>query len=122
MKDIDEQQAEQTGADAITAPEVLDWEKALAAVVARAWCDRAVPTRATGRELVARLMEAATWINRARRHRQLGPISVADMIAAFACPVPDWLPGVGSFSLIDTGRGLRPGPQGNRTLLIPAST
>lgn len=89
--------------DPISAPEALDREKALvlAAVAARAWCLRTSDDAAPGRQLVASLMEAAAWASRARRHRGLAPMTVADLIEALALPASEWLPGAGDFVLVE---------------------
>src|SRR5690606_7612003 len=57
-----------------------------------------------GRELVAQLMQAAAWTSRARRHRGLAPMTVADLVRAFSAPIDEWLPGAGSFLLVEDGQ------------------
>lgn len=89
--------------DPISAPEALDREKALvqAAVAARAWCLRSSDDASSGGQLVASLMEAAAWASRARRHRALETMTVANLIEALTRPASEWLPGAGDFILVE---------------------
>lgn len=92
--------------DELEAPDALDREKALAlaALAATAWCARGGHGPLHGRQLIERVMSAASWVSRARRHHGLPAVSVAELVAAFSAPVGAWLPGGGSFLLVEDGR------------------
>ena len=83
----------------------LDREKAtaLAALAASMWCGRAGTDRPSSRDLLATLMDAAAWTSRARRHRDMPPLAVAELIESFERPTADWLPGAGAFQLVENG-------------------
>lgn len=92
--------------DDLDAPDALDREKALAlaAVAATAWSARGGAATLKGPQVVERVMSAASWVSRARRHHGLPALGVADLVAAFSEPVEAWLPGAGSFALIEDGQ------------------
>lgn len=92
--------------DDLDAPDVLDREKALAlaAVAATAWCSRGIEGSLQGQQVVEQVMNAASWVSRARRHHGLRSIGVAELVAAFSEPVEAWLPGTGSFALVEDGQ------------------
>ncbi|MDP2314351.1 MAG: hypothetical protein Q8P41_15725 [Pseudomonadota bacterium] len=91
--------------ESLAASEAVDREKALtlAALAAQAWCTRGGAQPEPGEQLVGHLMRASAWASRARAHRGLRPLSVADLVAAFEVPVADWLPGGGGFALMEDG-------------------
>ena len=91
--------------ETMAAPEALDTDKALvlAASAAAAWCSRGTPAAAPGRKLVESLMQAASWVSRARRHRQLAPIPVAELVDCFIRPSTEWLPGGPGVVLVEGG-------------------
>lgn len=92
--------------DDLDAPDALDREKALtlAAVAATAWCIRGDAGARQGQQMIERVMSAASWVSRARRHHGLPSVGVAEIVAAFSEPVGTWLPGAGSFALIEDGQ------------------
>lgn len=92
--------------DDLDAPDALDREKALAlaAVAATAWCARGTAGFLQGQQVLERVMSAASWVSRARRHHGLPPVGVAELVAAFSEPVGGWLPGSGSFALVEEGQ------------------
>lgn len=92
--------------DELDAPDALDREKALAlaSVAATAWCARGGNGAQPGRHVIERLMSAASWVSRARRHHSLPAFGVAELVAAFWEPVGTWLPGGGSFVLVEDGQ------------------
>lgn len=92
--------------DSLDAPEALDRDKALtlSALAARAWCVRMTPDAQDAGELVRRLMEASSWVSRARRHHALNALRIADLVEAFDKPVGEWLPGAGVFALVEDGQ------------------
>jgi len=91
--------------DSIDAPDSLDQEKALtlAAVAAASWCARGTAEAQSGRLMVERLMLAASWASRARRHHGLPALGVSDLLSAFEEPVVRWLPNAGTFTLVEDG-------------------
>ena len=90
--------------DDLDAPDALDREKALmlAAVAATAWCTRGGARQ--GQQVIERVMSAASWVSRARRNHGLPAVGVAELVAAFSEPVGTWLPGAGSFALVEDGQ------------------
>jgi len=92
--------------DDLDAPDALDRDKALtlAAVAAMAWCARGSDSAPQGPQVLERVMKAASWVSRTRRHNGLPAIGVANLVAAFSEPVEAWLPGGGSFVLIENGQ------------------
>lgn len=92
--------------ESIEAPEALDREKALtlAAVAAAAWCGRRTTEAQSGRLIVERLMLAASWVSRARRHCGLPALGVSELVRAVAEPVAHWLPSGGTFALVEDGQ------------------
>lgn len=92
--------------DDLDAPDALDREKALAlaAVAATAWCARGGNGAQPGRLVVEQIMGAASWVSRARRHHSLPAVGLVDLVAAFSEPVGTWLPGGGSFVLVEDGQ------------------
>lgn len=97
--------------DTLDAPEALDREKALvlSALAAKAWCARGEGSAPSGKALIERLMNAASWVSRARRHSGLPALSVAELVEHFAQPIETWLPvpdapeGAGSLVLVEDG-------------------
>lgn len=92
--------------DDLEAPDALDRDKAmaLAALAATSWCARGDDGAPPGRLVVERVMNAASWVSRARRHHGLPAVQVAELVAAFSQPVGAWLPGGGSFALVEDGQ------------------
>lgn len=92
--------------DDLDAPDALDREKALtlAAVAATAWYGREVAGSWQGQQVLERIMNAASWASRARRHHGLRAVGVAELVAALSEPVGAWLPGAGSFALVEDGQ------------------
>lgn len=92
--------------DDLDAPDALDREKALAlaAVAATAWCSRGAAGAQPGPQVIERVMSAASWVSRARRHHGLPTVGVAELVAGFSEPVETWLPGAGSFALVEDGQ------------------
>lgn len=92
--------------DDLDAPDALDRDKALAlaALAATSWCARGGDGAPPGRLVVERVMSAASWVSRARRHHGLPAVRVAELVASFSEPVGTWLPGGGSFSLVEDGQ------------------
>lgn len=90
---------------ATEASNTLDVEKALtlAAIAARAWCSIPTDERQTGDTIVGSLMLAASWTNRVRRLQGLPAITIGALVAAFPEPIESWLPGEGSFALVEDG-------------------
>lgn len=84
--------------DSLDAPDALDRDKALvlSALAATAWCARGAEGALKGRPLIEQLMIAASWVSRARRHRGLPALSVAELVEQFTQPVEAWLPAAGS--------------------------
>lgn len=84
--------------DTMDAPDTLDRDKALvlSALAATAWCARGEEGAPKGKALIERLMNAASWVSRARRHSGLPALSVAELVEQFTHPVESWLPVVGS--------------------------
>lgn len=92
--------------ESIDASEALDREKALtlAAVAATTWCAPRTAQTRPGRLIVERLMLAATWASRARRHHGLPALGMSDLVLAFTEPVARWLPSGGAFALVEDGQ------------------
>lgn len=92
--------------DDLEAPDALDRDKALAlaALAATSWCARGGDGTPPGRLVVERVMSAASWVSRARRHHGLPAVRVAELVASFSEPVGTWLPGGGSFALVEDGQ------------------
>lgn len=84
----------------------LDHEKALvlSAVAAKAWCKRGENGALGGKPLIERVMNAASWVSRARRHHQLPALSVAELVERFSQPVETWLPSAGPLVLVEDGQ------------------
>lgn len=90
----------------LDASDAVDCEKALvlSAVAATAWCARGSGGSLDGRQVLARMMLAASWVSRSRRHRDLPPLSVADLVDNFTKPVETWLPSAGTLVLVEDGQ------------------
>lgn len=97
--------------DTLDAPDALDRDKALvlSALAASAWCARSEEGAPKGKALIERLMNAASWVSRARRHSGLPALSVAELVERFTQQVETWLPdagsavGAGSLVLVEDG-------------------
>ncbi len=92
--------------DALEAPDALDRDKALvlSALAATAWCARGGDSALEGKRLIERMMHAASWVSRARRHHRLPALIVAELVERLSEPVGTWLPSAGSLVLVKDGQ------------------